>query len=94
MPKASYQYQCQITGKVKAYKKMSDQVARALNWTLIQRGCHDRWVVQTVSDEVGHEAGSAQQSTKAELLQPSGPALIPLKGIQQNTAPHLEKKAV
>lgn len=94
MHKENYQYQCRITGKIKAYKKMSGQVAQALNWTLAERGSHGRWVVQAASHEVGYEAESEQQNTKAEPLQQNGPVLVPPIGVQQNTAPHLAKKAV
>lgn len=86
MHQESYQYQCQITGKVKAYKKMSGQVARALNWTLAERGCYGRWVAQTASGEAGHAAEPEQQGPNSELLRPDGPALIPLLGTRQRTA--------
>lgn len=70
MHKESYQYQCQITGKVKAYKEMSAQVARALNWTLAQQGSYGRWVMRVIESEIRDVVGRARQNTEPKLLLP------------------------
>lgn len=41
-----YQYQCQVTGVVKAYKKMTLQKAKTYNGVLADQGARGRWLPQ------------------------------------------------
>lgn len=46
-----YQYQCQRTGVVKAYRKMTEQRAQALNRALADGDACVRWVEPTLSEQ-------------------------------------------
>jgi len=49
---ALYQYQCQLTGVVKAYKQTTPQKAAVYNDTLEGKGALGRWVPQLVAAEM------------------------------------------
>ncbi len=47
-----YEYRCQLTGVVKAYKKMPSQRAKTLNGALESQDARGRWMPRLAATEV------------------------------------------
>jgi hypothetical protein len=50
VPTTQYQYQCQLTGMVKAYKQMTQQQAKVSNLLLESQDARGHWLEQTLTE--------------------------------------------
>lgn len=62
MRKENYQYQCLITGTIKAYKSMTRSAARAANEVLACQGSDAHWVARAEPKEAWVAAPQIQLS--------------------------------